>query len=458
VTPEMLQKAAKEYFQPENRTLTILSPPLATATNVEKQVSLTNAIPVRTAMSNGVPLIVREDHRLPFVYFCVSMGGGLLSEEENNNGITKLMANLLVKGTKTRSRQDIANTVESLGGMLSPYSGYNGFGLEARCLTADAPTFMQLISDCLLNASFPDEEIEKQKVVQIAQIDEEHERPSVIAQEALRGILFPGHPYRWNPLGKKETVGKISRADLQAHLRKLTVSGNTVIAIFGDITPGQAGKLAGDALAGVPKAGNPLKPHDKPAPTLPTRTQRNEPKEQTVLLLGFPGVSVSDPRSDSLAILQHAMSGLSSDLAIEVRDKRGLAYYVGAQQQTGVEPGAFVIYAGTREDAVQEVEQLMRKEVDRIFNKGLRKEEIDRARNQIIADFEMGLQDNLGSAMNCALEELYGLGYQHFFNTRQRFETVTAEDIQSTARTILSGKLMGVSVVLPEPKEKQEKK
>jgi zinc protease len=152
------------------------------------------------------------------------------------------------------------------------------------------------------------------------------------------------------------------------------------------------------------------------------------------------------------------MSGLSADLAIEVRDKRGLAYYVGAQQQTGIEPGAFMFYAGTREDAVQEVERLMRKEMDRILGKGLRKEEIDRARNQLIADFEMGLQDNLGSAMNCALDELYGLGYQHFFNARQRFEAVTIDDVQRAARAVLSDKLMAVSVVLPEHKDQQEKK
>ena len=455
VTAEMLQDVAKKYLRPENRTLAILSPETAAATNTEKQTSITNCPPQKFTLLCGVPLIVREDHRLPFVYFCVSLGGGLLAENDSNNGITRLMSSLLVKGTETRSREDIARTVESLGGMLGPYSGYNGFGLQASCLSSDADTFMSILSDCLLNASFPEDEIEKQKVVQLAQLDEEHEQPSALAKKALRELLFPGHPYRFELMGTKESVQKISRSDLEAQLKKQIVSGNMVVAIFGDITASDAVALAEKNLLKVPNGAAPANQRGNPSPTLPARTEQRKPVEQTVLLAGFPGVSVKDPRMDALTLLQTAMSGLSSDLAVSVRDKRGLAYYVGANQMTGVDPGAFVIYAGTREDAVKEVESLFRKEMARLVAKGLRKDELERARSQIIADFEMSLQDNLGTAMRCALDELYGLGYEHAFNIRKRFEALTIEDVRQVAESILSERKMAVSIILPEGKEKR---
>jgi prepilin-type N-terminal cleavage/methylation domain-containing protein len=108
----------------------------------------------------------------------------------------------------------------------------------------------------------------------------------------------------------------------------------------------------------------------------------------------------------------------------------GLAYFVGAYQQIGFEPGAFIVYAGTHEKAVPEVEKLFGGEINRIVTQGIRKEELERARNQIIADYEMSLQDNLAVAMNSALDELYGLGYQHAFDTRRRFEAVTAAKLR----------------------------
>lgn len=403
----------------------------------------------KTVLSCGVPLLVREDHRLPFVYFCAAFRGGLLSEDESNSGITRLMSNLLTRGTKTRSGEQIAVIVESLGGKISPFSGRNSFGLQAKCLTTDVETFMEILADCLLNAAFPDDEIVKQKTVQIAEIDQQHERPFFLARKALRGILFQDHPYGQHPLGRKETVRKIERDDLLAHFRKLAVSGNLVISIFGDITPADAGTLAEDLFRGIRKAPAPVWTHEKAKPPLPARTKQRVPKEQAVLLVGFPGVDIKDPRNDALDLLQRAMSGLSSDLSTAVREERGLAYYVGAYHLVGIEPGAFVVYAGTREDAAGEVEQLIRKEIGRIIAGGIRKEELERARNRIIAAFEMGLQDNLSVAMTCALNELYGLGHAYSFTTRQRFEALTLEDVHRAAESVLSTNKFITSLILP---------
>ena len=406
----------------------------------------------KVKLSNGIPLVVREDHRLPFIYVAAALNGGLLSENETNNGITQLMVDLLTRGTKSRTAEQIADLAEEHGASLSPYAGRNSFGLQLQCLTQDSESMLGLFADCLLNSTFPAEELEKQRPVQIAGIEQQQEQPMFLAQENLRSLLYPNHPYRFNQSGTKQSVAGLSRDDIVAHYKRHVVAGNLVLSIFGDITPERAQELAEEFFSGVPKGGAPERKLAAPAPTLPARTKRREQKEQAIVLIGFPGVDVRDDRLDALSILQKSMSGLSSDLGIEIREKRGLVYYVGSFNQAGIEPGMFVCYAGTREEAAGDVEDLMNKEIQRITTDGLREEEFNRAREQILAGHEMNLQNNADLAQSCALNELYGLGWQYTFDLPKRIKAQTLESVKKAAATILLKNSEAVSLVLPEPK------
>ncbi|MDI6774638.1 MAG: pitrilysin family protein [Verrucomicrobiota bacterium] len=454
VTPDELTAVARRHLRPENRTLAILSPAGAERAAESAPGQALSAAADRLVLSNGIPLILREDHRLPFVSISVVMGGGLLSENERNTGITQLLGALLTRGTASCAGREIAETHESLGASLASFSGRNSFGLNAHCLARDTDTVVDLLADCLLNASFPEEELAKQKAVQIAAIDAQREDPMFIAQENLRNLLFPKHPYRWNLLGSRETVKAVTRDDLLQRLRQHRVTGNMVAAVFGDVTPARARELAERALCGVPAGMKPALTFERTDPCLPARTERVEPREQAIFLAGYPGVDAKDPRCDALGIVHTALSGLSSDLGVAVREKLGLAYFVGASQLVGVEPGAFFFYAGVSENKIADVEALARKEAGRIAAAGLRLEEIARARNQIVTKAEAALQDPGDLAMSCALNELYGLGHLHSFTTRKRLEALTAQDIRRAAASILAPDKMAVSVVLPEKKNK----
>ena len=194
-----------------------------------------------------------------------------------------------------------------------------------------------------------------------------------------------------------------------------------------------------------------------PKPTLPTRIEKREPREQCIVLYGVPGVGLLDPRRDALSLLEAATGGMSSRLFETVRDKRGLAYYAGTRQKVGVDSGSFVIYAGTRTDALPEVERLFRDEIERITTHELEPAEITRARNMLTADHDMQLQDNSGLAMSCALNELLGLGYDYDFTTRQRIEAITPEQIRLAAASILSTNKLAISVVIPTAMNKTRK-
>lgn len=450
VTPGRLKEVAAKYIVPENSTTAVLAPETEGASSTNAAAGTEPPAVRKTVLANGVPLLVREDHRLPFVHFCAVAKGGLLSEDSANTGITRLMANLLTRGAAGRRAEEIAAEYESIGASLSAFSGRSSFGLRGMCMSGDVGKFSQLFADCLLSPSFTDGELERYRTIQIADIRRQYESPMFLAQDALSGIIHTNHPYRWTEVGTEKTVAAMTVRMISDHYRAHVVAGNVAIAIFGDITEEQAVSLAEKRFGALPAGAVPPWVKSPQAPSLPARAVRTAPREQAIFLAGFPGVDIFDPRADCLNVLDTAMSGLSSDIGMEVREKRGLAYYVGASQRPGLEPGLFMFFAGTRKDAVGEVEKLVLQEMERVSVSGLRQEELDRARRQIIAAKDMSLQDNGAVAMDCALNELYGLGYDHIFKLEKRMEEITVEKLKSAAASILSTNRMAISIVLPE--------
>jgi zinc protease len=271
-----------------------------------------------------------------------------------------------------------------------------------------------------------------------------------LAQESLRALLFPDHPYRLNAMGNDASLASIRREDVTEHYRNYVTSSNLVLSIFGDISQETARRLAESLLAAIPRHSAPSLAAPPPQPELPARTKRREPKEQAIVLVGYPGVDIKDPRMDALSVLQKACSGLSSDLGIEVREKRGLVYFVGAFNVAGLVPGLFAFYAGTREEAADEVEQLINEQVERITLQGVREEEWLRAREQILAAHDMSLQNNAELAQVCALNELCGLGYRYSLGMAERMHALTLDAIRDAAASLFQPERRAVSLLLPD--------
>ena len=449
VTADQIADVARRYLTPGKRTLVILSPE-SCSTNLPAAEQAAGLNLQRLTLSNGVPLIVREDRRLPFVHICAALRGGLLSEKADDNGITQLMADLLTRGATNLTALDIARRVEGLGGSLTPFSGRNSFGLQASCLSQDVGTFMGLMADCLLQPSFDEGELAKRKTEQLAAIRQQREQPFHIADEALRQALFPDHPYRWTAEGSEGTVSTLTREQVVDYHRRHLSASNLVLSMFGDIGADEARALADKLFAGMPSTPFAMESLVEPNPRLPVRIKKREPRQQAVLLVGFPGVDVKDPRVDCLSLVANALSGMSSELFTEVREKRGLVYSIGGFQRTGIGAGLFTLYAATREDSIGEVERLMEEELRRIAQKGLTDDEFRRAKAQIVADHEMALQNNGGLAQSGALDELFGLGYRYSFDIGQRMDKITPQAVQKSAEAIFKTNRHVIVWVLPE--------
>src|SRR5206468_10884602 len=165
-------------------------------------------------------LLIKEDHRLPFVEFRAVFKGGVLVETPQNNGLTQLAARMLLKGTKHRSAEEIAREIESVGGGIEGYGGNNSFGLNAEVMSSDLALGLELLADVVLNPAFPASELEREREVQLASIRAQKDELLPSAFKAARHGLFGETSYGLDTLGVEPSVRKISVADLAAFHRK----------------------------------------------------------------------------------------------------------------------------------------------------------------------------------------------------------------------------------------------
>ncbi len=451
VTPVDLQRAAREYFTAENRTFYALAPTGA----VPKPAGAAAAVaekPIRKfELPNGLRLLVKEDHRLPFIEFRAVFEGGVLAETPENNGLSLLLSKMLLHGTPTRTAEKIVGDIESLGGHIETYGGNNSLGLNAEVLANDFNLGLDLVADVLLHPTFPAEAFERERELQLAGIRAQKDELLPSAFRLMRRTLFGDATYGLHTNGTEASVQRLSVDDLKPFHQQLVLPNNSVLAIFGDIEA-EAAKAAVERHFGTWKPGPPVFKDLSPGAPLKEsrRAVETRDKKQAVLVLGFAGATIKDDDRYPLELIQEACSDLGSRLFMRIRDNLGLAYYVGAQNFLGLLPGYFAFYAGTEPEKVALVESEMLKETELLRTEGLTAEELQRSKAKVIGQKKISRQDLGTMAMMTALDELYGLGYQHFDLEDARFEAVTLEQTRAAAQNYLRPDALVVAVIQPE--------
>src|SRR6185295_15694534 len=167
-----------------------LNPKSSSTVKPNGSVSIEAAEIQKIELSNGMRLLVREDPRLPLISMAAIFRGGLLAETPKTNGITRLMAKVLLKGTKTRTSEQIADTIEAVGGSIGSDAGNNSFSVSLDVTQPDLQLGAEILADVLLNATMPDAALEREREVQLAGIKEDEEHLTTVARNILRKALF----------------------------------------------------------------------------------------------------------------------------------------------------------------------------------------------------------------------------------------------------------------------------
>lgn len=450
VTAEDVRRALRHYCRESNLVVTSLNPLGTVTRSAQAQTTRKTSETQKFELPNGLRLLVREDHRLPLVSIASSFKAGLLAETPENNGITRLLAKTLLKGTPTRTAEQLAEELESVGGGIGADGGNNSINVTVRVMQPDLDRGISILSDVLRHATLPEKAIAREKEAQLGMIKADEEEMTSVARNLLRQNLFPGHPFGLRSLGTPESVAKLTRDDLIAFRDRHLCARNGVIAIFGAVKADEVRALVEREFEAF-RSGEPALVAP-PVPTglaSPAEVLAVRPKQQAVLMTGFHGCDLASPDRVPLEVIDEACSDLGSRLFLRIREQMGLAYFVGTSQLLGLVRGAFTFYVGTDPAKSDEVKAALHEEIVRLATDGLTNEELVRAKAKLIGQQDIRDQSNDALAFSCALDELYGLGFDHHNQWRTQVDAVTLDDIRRVAKKYFADQPGITAVVKP---------
>src|ERR1700730_9409610 len=454
VTLDDIRRVAAKYLVDQNLTVTSWNPNGSLAGKQEAAKPVAAGDVQKSELSNGLRLLVREDPRLPLVSMSAVFRSGLLAETPQTNGITRLTARVLLKGTKTRTAEQLADQIEAIGGSISSDAGNNSMSVSVHVMKPDLKTGADLLTDVLLNANFPEKAIAREKGVQKAGIKLEEEQLTTLAQNILRQPLLSDYPYALPSNGSTESVQRLTQKDLVEFRDKYLVAKNGVISVFGNVNAAEVKQSFEQAL-GKMKPGSLALTDARPSAPISKieNVESNKEKAQGVVMVGYRGVDMFDKDRHALELIDEASSDLGSRFFIRIREQMGLAYYVGASQMQGLVPGLFAFYLGADPQKSEPVKTALLDEIRKLASEGLTNEELVRAKKKLVGQQQIALQSNDSFGYQCALDELYGLGFNHYKSLEHDVEAVTLDEIKRVAAKYFRDQPYVLATVRPSTKK-----
>ncbi|MCP4578363.1 MAG: insulinase family protein [Deltaproteobacteria bacterium] len=456
VTAEDILRVSQAYLRPENLSIGLMVPE-GEKINLEKNmvISLFKGAPCKEpsqekmstriestteihTLKNGMRVIIKENNRLPEVSMLGAFLGGKRLEKDGEWGISGFVAEMLTRGTKKRTAADIADTVESWAGSLEGFSGRNSLGVSGKFLSKDLYAGLELLSDLILHVDFPSHEIEKVREDILAAIKAKKDRPTAQLFELFYETLYPHYPYGHPATGTKETISHMTRSDLKMWYKTIRIPSNFVLAVVGDLKRDQLIPYL-ETLFGPFKASTTTLPAIKPEPPLTgVRTAHlKRPGAQTHLSVGYLGADLKSSDNPPMALVDTVLSGMGGRLFQRLRDQKSMAYSVTAFRTPGLETGAFGVYLACDPAKLSQARKAVFHELTLLREKGLTDKELTAAKRYLLGNLKIGMQTNGSQAMQMALNELYGLGYDHMPQYIQQIESVTREDVNGAVKDII---------------------
>jgi zinc protease len=481
LTPARVREAAERWIDPQSAVLAALLPEAGEVSEAELRGLLEQAArapaqratrsgaaaekraPVRFAgqgktgpllreeLPGGGVLLIKEERAVPLVALRAAWQGGLRAEDSGNAGINMLLARLVSKGTRTRGPERLVREMEAMGGSIGGNAGRNSFGLRAEFLSRHLTEGFDVFAEALAEPAFDAEEVQRERTLQIDELRSREDNPAGVAFLLFAETLYRRHPYRFDTLGTEASVARLEPGLLAAYRAQKYPPAGVTLAVVGDVDPdrvrklvrGNLGRFGGAALA-------PVSPPQEELPDAPRAAVKKLDKAQAHLVLGFPGVRLSDADRWPLEVLSAVLSGQGGRLFVELRDKRSLAYSVTSFSMEGVDPGYFAVYIGCGPGKTQEALDGIRLELRRCREDPPTAAELERARTHLIGTHAISLQRNSARAAVYAFDECYGLGADASTRYAERIAAVRAQDVLDAAQRILQPSREIISLVAPE--------
>jgi len=450
VTAEDVRLVARKYFKKDALTLAVIKPPQAESNDQSalSQAHTSHEQIQKITLPNQMMLLLKKNKAAPIVSFDLIFKGGLRYEPSQKEGLSHFMASLLTKGTKNRSKLDIAKAIEDVGGSISSSSGNNTVSISLSVLKEHFDHALDVLADVTLNPSFPESEIEKQKtdtILSIKRIDEEW---TTEVTRIFKNHYYKNHPYKNDIIGTIESVQGFTRQDCTDFYSSIITPNNSVLAIFGDIEPDTV-------LEKVKTAFKDVKPSKLQRPSIEQETNNISSNEQfevknekssCAVFVGFNGMTITDEDVPVVNVIDAIISGIGYPSGWLHDGLRGgetsLVYYIHAYPAFGIDGGYFGIMAQTTAENYDKVVRTILENIDSIKTTKVDDQTLDRAKNMCITMNEMSLQTIASQSSNAALNEIIGLGSNYDSVYPSLIKKVTAEDVLRVAEKMFSHHLI----------------
>jgi len=409
------------------------------------------------SLPNGARLIVKRNpsNRILAVHCFFRVGAYFERKEEN--GITNFVCHAILKGTKTRTALEIAETMEAIGGEIDAAASEDFAEVSTISTVEDQDVALDVLSDVITNPTFPPDEVEKERTVILAAIRQQDDSSFQYTYRHFRALLYEGHPYAMSVLGTSQTVRAITPAQIAAFHRDNFAASDMLVVVVGDVDADRMAAKLGRAFAGLPaRHKERLSVSVQFRPRLRTKVLNKE-IEQAFVILGFTTdrATSSDyvPLKVAGSILGTGAS-VSSRLFVRLRDRRGLAYAVGSSMPPASDKTHFFAYIGTKPESVDEAREGLLEVVRGLAAEPIPDEELERAKNHLIGQFRIAHQRNSNQAHFLGIYEMVGLGARFDEQYPELLKKVTADQVRAVAKKYLMGPPT-VAILRPPQKEKK---
>ena len=385
----------------------------------------------------------------------VLVGTGSKYETKQINGISHFLEHMMFKGTTKRpDKMDIARELDSIGAEYNAFTSKEYTGYYAKASAKKLDTTTDVVFDIFLNSKLREEDIAVEKGVIVEEINMYRDLPQRYVGELFEKLLYGDQPAGWDTAGEKEIVTALKQDDFVNYFHSHYVAGNTIVAVAGNVDPDYVKNRTGDLFKNIR--------HSEPFSKLKVTESQSSPQalvhykktDQTHFHLGFRSIDMFSEQRYAIGLLGHVLGGgMSSRLFDEIREKRGLAYYVGAGNQSYTDSGYFLIRAGVNNEKAEEAIKVSLQEVSKIKEHGITAEELQRAKDSMEGSLALGLEHSDAVAEAYAEPILFKNEVLTPEGELDKIKKVTLEEVQSVAKEIFDESKLNLAVIGPFKEE-----
>ncbi len=407
----------------------------------------------KTTLPSGLEVITETIPSVRSVSVGVWVNTGSRDETQEQAGISHFIEHMVFKGTQKRRMHQIARRLESVGGYLNAFTSKEYTCYFARALDEHLQRSIDVVCDLILQPTFPEKELKKEKDVVLEEIKMYEDVPEDLIFDRFESIVYKNHTLGRPVIGYPETVRSFTRENLTDYLDTRYTPERTVIAVAGHASHNKVVRYVEKAFADT-KRSAPAQPRTSINGYAPDEVMEHRSIQQAHLLLGSRGFSMHDPKRIALSVLNTILGGgMSSRLNQNIREKYGYCYNIYSFINLHSDTGDFGVYMGTDQSKVKHAEKLIRRELDKMTHKLVSDRELNQAKSQVKGSLMLGLESMSNRMMRIARQQIYFGRYFTLDEIIATVEQVTAEQVRDVAIELFKPDSFSRIVLLPSSQD-----